>query len=291
MNIYDTNHNQSQTEEKWGDGAFTAAVHVKVLWAVLALILAYLPIFFWMWERWFSRDSYYSHGILVPFVTLFLIWQKKEKLAQLPYVASRWPWVLIISGFILYFFSSMFRVYFSAGISMILVLCGIVLIAYGQRVFQEIAFPIFFLIFMIPAPMVVITNLSFKMKLFAAQIATHILNSIRIPAIRDGSMIRMRHAVVVVDDVCSGLRSLISLTALGTIFAYWLKGNTAKKIVLFLSTIPIAIITNVFRIVFLSSVSEIWGSERAGGLVHDISGFSVFFLAFLLLYAVAKLLE
>ena len=129
------------------------------------------------------------------------------------------------------------------------------------------------------------------MKLFAAQIATILLNNMGIPALREGSIIKMRYAQVVVDDVCSGLRSLISLTALGSIFAYWFKGPPWKRILLFLFTIPIAIITNVFRVIILATLSEIWGPQSIEGFIHNATGFMVFGLAFILLYAVAKLIE
>jgi len=101
----------------------------------------------------------------------------------------------------------------------------------------------------------------------------------------------MRSTYVIVDDVCSGLRSLISLLALGGVFAYGMKAPMIKRMVLFLSTIPIAIITNVCRVILLSAISEIWGSEYATGFIHDFSGFMVFGLAFILLFAVGKLLE
>jgi exosortase len=109
--------------------------------------------------------------------------------------------------------------------------------------------------------------------------------------VRYGSIIKMHSSQVVVDDVCSGLRSLISLTALGSLFAYMMKGPLYKRVLLFLSTIPIAIVTNVCRVFILASVSEIWGSEYIEGFVHDASGYSIFILAFILLYAVKKLIE
>ena len=109
--------------------------------------------------------------------------------------------------------------------------------------------------------------------------------------VRDGSILRLPHAYVIVDDVCSGLRSLISLTALSSIFAYGFKGNALKKITVFVLAIPIAVVTNVCRVVFLSFVSEVWGPQYATGFVHDLSGFLVFALAFVMLYAVVKILE
>jgi len=254
-------------------------------------IFVYWPTFLWMWDRWFVRDSYYSHGILVPFVTAFLIWQKRKVLESTPRESSAWGLRLVILGIVIHFISSLFRVYFSSGFSMLIVLFGLILHFFGRKILDKIVFPISFLVFMIPLPMVVITNISFKMKLFAAQIAAWTLNAIHIPAIREGSMLKMKHSYVIVDDVCSGLRSLISLTALGSIFAYWLKSSMARKIFLFLTTIPIAIITNVFRVIVLSVISEVWGPKYAVGAVHDITGFLAFGLAFVLLYFVSKLME
>src|SRR3989338_10448123 len=259
--------------------------------AAVVLILAYAPVLQWMWDRWFARDSYYSHGILVPLVTIFLIWQKRDELKAIKREESPWGMRLIIGGVLLHVLSSLFRVYFVSGFSMLTVLIGLTLYFYGWKMFRAVSFPICFLIFMIPLPLVVITDISFTMKIFAAKIAAFLLNSMRIPAIREGSLIKMQHAYVMVDDVCSGLRSLISLTALGSIFAYWMKSEMGKRILLFLSTIPIAIITNVFRVVFLSAIAEIWGPQFATGFVHDFSGFAVFALAFLLLYAAGKILE
>jgi len=198
---------------------------------------------------------------------------------------------LIIIGVILYFLSSLFRVYFSSGFSMLIVLYGIVLYFLGLEFVKKTAFPLFFLVFMIPLPEVTITNMSFQLKMFAAKIAGITLNNMNIHAIQEGSIIKMRHTHVVVDDVCSGLRSLIALTALGSIFAYWLKASMAKRIILFLSTIPIAVVTNVCRVVILASISEIWGAQYAEGFVHDATGFLVFVIAFILLYTVGKMLE
>lgn len=263
----------------------------KLLIIAAIFIIAYIPTLQWMWDRWWAADSYYSHGVLVPFVTAYLIWQQKEELAKIKIKESQWGLALIIFGVVLHLFSAMFRIYFSSGFAMLFVFIGIALYFYGVEICKRVAFPILFLAFMLPLPEVAIINLSFKLKMFAAELATMFLNNIGIEAIRDGSWIKMPHAFVIVDDVCSGLRSLISLTALGSIFAYWLKAPLWKRIIVFLTTIPIAIFTNMVRVIFLAFVSEIWGVEYIEGFVHDASGFAVFGLAFLLLYIVNKVIE
>jgi len=257
----------------------------------LAFIFAYFPTFLWMWDRWFAKDSYYSHGILVPFVSGYLLWQKRDVLAKIVCKSSRWGIPLMLFGVGLHVISSLFRVYFSSAFSMLFVLAGAVLHLYGWQMLRQVRFPLAFLFFMLPLPLVVIVNISFKMKLFAAEIARSVLDNMGFQVVRDGSIIKMPHAQVIVDDVCSGLRSLISLAALGAIFAHWLKAPMYKRILLFLSTVPIAVVTNVCRVVFLSFVSEVWGPQYAAGFIHDVSGFMVFALAFLMLYVTARVIE
>ena len=204
--------------------------NMKLVIVGVIFILAYLPTLQWMWDRWWAADSYYSHGVLVPFVSAYLIWMQKDELAKIKRKESNWGILIIIAGVLLHVVSALFRIYFSSGFAMLFVFIGIAVYFYGWETCKKVAFPILFLAFMLPLPEVVIVNISFKLKMFAAELATQFLNSINIPAIREGSLIKMPHAFVVVDDVCSGLRSLISLTALGSVFAYWLKGPIWKRV-------------------------------------------------------------
>lgn len=263
----------------------------KILIVSSLFILTYVPTLFWMWDRWFARDSDYTHGIFIPFVSAFLIWQRREELAAIPPQSSTMGLPLIVLGLFFHIFSSLFRVYFSSGFSMLITLVGIILYFWGNEFLKKIIFPAFFLIFMIPVPLVVVTDISFRMKILAAEIAASVLNQLGFSAIRDGSIIKLHSAYVIVDDICSGLRSLISLTALGSIFAYWMKGPMYKRLLLWVFAIPIAIITNAMRIIFLSVIAEIWGPQYAVGLIHDVSGFMVFVLAFILLFATQRILE
>ena len=265
--------------------------HKNQLIALAIFAIAYVPVFMVMWYRWWAADSYYSHGVLIPFVSAFFIWQMKDELIKMKPKESPWAFGVILAGVVLYLFASVFRVNFIAAFSMLFVLTGLILYFYGTEIFKKIAFPILFLFFMIPLPSVIITRLSFKLKLFAAELATHVIRAIGIKVVQAGSIIQMPHAHVVVDDVCSGLRSLISLLALGSIFAYWFKGPVWKRLLIFVLTVPIAIVTNMVRVVILAVVSEIWGAQYAEGFVHDATGLLVFVLAFILLYVVVKLIE
>jgi exosortase len=264
---------------------------IKLSTLVGLTLLAYTPTFIWMFDRWNAKDTYYSHGILVPFISIFIIWLKRETLGKIAKKPTNWGWVFFIIGILIHAISALLRVYFSSAFSLILVIIGLVLLFLGKKFLKELIFPILFLIFMIPLPLVAIANLSFKLKIFAAHISTIIINKLGIPAVREGSIIKTLHSYIVVEDPCSGIRSLISLIALGALMAYFSNISRIKKAILFMSSIPIAIATNVIRIVALSLVSEMYGSKLATGTFHTIMGVLVFVFAFAGLALVGKMLE
>lgn len=258
----------------------------------ILLLIAYMPIILWMQQRWFAEDSYYAHGILVPFVSLLLVLEKREELRKLAYVPSAWSFRFFILGIIIYWMSAILHIYFLASFSMIIILASLVLHFYGKTTFRYVLFPLMFLVFMVPLPLIVVAAISFKLKIMAAKIATGMLNFFHLPSsLQEASLIKMRHSYVVVEDACGGLRSLISLTALGAVFAFRMRGRLLKKIIIFISAIPIAVLTNAARIVFLAAVGEIFGTKYTSGPLHNISGYMVFTFAFLLLYSLKKLLE
>jgi len=273
------------------DPKITTKSYSQEILIIILLIAASLPTIFWMTDRWFAADSYYSHGVLVPFISLFLILKKRERFKQIPFSPSPWGMRLFLFGIISYWISAILHVYFTSGFSMLVISMALILHFYGKNALKEILFPLLFLVFMIPLPLIIIAFICFKLKIMAAHLATLTLNSIGLPAIEESSLIKMRHCYVLVEDSCGGLKSLISLTALGSIFAYQLRSDIFKKSLLFLSAIPIATLTNAGRIVFLSAVSEVYGTGYAQGLLHNLSGYLVFAFSFLLLYAVKKHLE
>jgi exosortase len=257
----------------------------------ILLAIAYLPTLRWMIERWSTKDTYYSHGFLVPFVSAFIIWTLRDKLKTIVIKPANIGWAFLIPAIIIHLICVPFEISFASGFALIPILVGVVLIFLGKDYLKQLMFPILFLGFMIPLPEVLIVNLSFRLKIFAAQISTLILNSIGVHAIREGSVIKTAHAVLMVEDPCSGIRSLIALIALGALMAYFSDLSKTKKTILFMVSIPIAVSTNIVRIVALSLASEMYGEKLATGLFHDTMGILVFVLAFCGLALIGKLLE
>jgi len=265
--------------------------YIKFFAALAAVLAVYVPVFIWMVGRWMAPGTYYSHGFLVPFISAFLVWLRREDLSRSAFSPSNPGWALFIGGLLVYAISALWQVYFSAGFSLLPVIFGLILVLLGKEFFRPLFFPVAFLAFMIPLPMVAISNLSFRLKIFASQVSVFIVNAMGMRAVRDGSTIRTAHSYLLVEDPCSGIRSLIALIALGTLMAYLSRLSRSKKIILFLSSMPIAVFSNVIRIVALTLVSEVYGVAAATGKFHDAMGIVVFVIAFLSLALVKKVME
>ena len=264
---------------------------VRFLVVAGLVLLAYIPAIAWMIDRWSARDTYYGHGFLVPFISAYIIWLKRGKLKELVPVPTAWGWPVLAAGVVVLMLSSVWRIYFSSAFSFLIVVSGLILLFAGKDYLKTLTFPLTFLLFMMPLPLIAISGISFKLKIFAAQVATALINMLGVSAVREGSVIKTLHAYVVVEDPCSGIRSLIALIAVGALMAYFSRLSRVRKTVLFLSSMPLAIITNIVRITVVSLASEIYGMEFATGKFHDLMGMMVFVLAFLGLMFVTNMLE
>lgn len=264
---------------------------LKFIFCLALLLLAYLPTFIWMWQRWFAKESYYGHGILIPLISLYIIWQRRSRMKEAEVSSQIWAVGIVAAGLLIHIVCALLKVYFISGFSLVLVIYGLILFFWGQQIAKQLRFAIFFLLAMIPLPLVVIGNLTVRLKLFAAWCATFILNKIGFPSICDGSIIRMPASFTVIGAPCSGLRSLISLLTLGIIFSYLMNISYKKKVLLFLSSLPLALMANIFRIILLAIVNDLYGGKVSTGFFHDLSGFLLFGFALTGFFVIARLLE
>ncbi len=259
-------------------------LYLKITIISLLIILTYYNTFIWMEYRWGRTSSYYSHGYLVPLITAFLVWRRRGCFQEAAYSSSTIGIVLFSIGAFMQIASAFMRIHFTSGFSFILVLLGIIFFLFGKEVGKKLLFPILFLIHMIPLPLSAIAELSLKLKLFAAGCAMSLVNLTGIPAIQDGSKMFFSDSSLVVGDVCSGLKSLIALIAFGTLYAHMSSVSNYAKPILFLASVPAALIANIIRILILCIIANNWGSDVATGRAHDITGLLIFGTAFILMF-------
>jgi len=277
-------------EHKTQDTRSHIEVLVKFVVCLGLALLAYIPTINWMIGRWGGKESYYSHGFLVPLIAIFIIWQKRTDLAKTKIASEILGLWIVAACLVVHVVCAALRVYFVSGFTLITVIYGLVLFFFGRGMVYKLTFPILFLFTMVPLPLAVIGALTVKLKLLATQLSVFVLNHIGFRCIQDGSFIRMPASFIEVAAPCSGLRSIISLLTLGLLFAYFSKTSFLKKSILFLSSIPIAIATNVMRIMLVAIVNDLYGGKVAMGFFHDFTGYLVFVVAFVLLYGVMQLL-
>ena len=263
--------------------------------AIVAGILLYIyyPTFAWMADRWIARDSYYSHGFLIPLVTLYWIWKDRQSLQPSWDKPQPWAYALLGACAAVQLASSFLRIYFVSCFSFVVILFALTQLMFGIQVFRRVWYPIFFLSLMVPLPLLVISQVTLQMKFFVATVATSWIKATGIPAIREGSYIHMPNAVMLVGDPCSGLRSFLAILCLGFFLAHDMKSSVWHKIAFIISGWPIAILCNVFRVYFLGLVADIYGSSYAqeGAIPHDMSGYLVFVIAFLALLWIRRKME
>ena len=251
----------------------------------ILIIVIYRETFLWLIERYRGADSYYSHGFLVPFIAAYLIWLKRGDFKDLKWDYNLWGMALIIFGLTIHFLSMFFEVFFISAFSILFLVFGVSLWLFGIKITKKVAFPLCFLIFMFPLPLVAINSISFPMKMLVTKSAVFLLKtSLNIPIKNEGFQVFFPNATLIIENPCSGLRSLISMLALGSIFAFLLKANLNKRILLFLLSVPIALLSNLTRVIMLCLAVYIYGNQIMKSFFHDFSGYLVFFIAFAALW-------
>ena len=240
---------------------------------------AYRTTLIWMYNRYMSADSYYSHGFLIPVVSLYFIYQLKDSLVKIQPEGSLWGLALVLFALLLHLLGTMLYVFSISGFSIFFLATGVTLFLFGQKITRTIWFPLAYLIFMFPLPMAVVELFSFPMKVFATASGVSIIRMLGIPIYHEGFNIYIPAGHLLVGNPCSGLRSLIAFLAIGAIFAYLVPISNLKKWTLFLFSIPVALFSNILRISVLILISNYWGVEAAAPetLFHTGSGHSGFY--------------
>ena len=223
-----------------------------------------------------------SHGILVPFISLFFVWQKWNDLKVARISSSNWGAFILSSSMFLYLLGLASGTEIISRAMIVFSLIGLLLFNLGKEVVRVLAFPLLFLLFMIPVPVTVQGALAFPLQLFATKIAYLFIQALSIPVYQEGNMLYFAQAQLEVAEACSGIRSIAAFTVLSVVFAYLLDKGWVRRIVLLASAIPLALFTNIIRISGTGVLAHYYGSGIADSFLHEFSGIVVFVFGFIL---------
>lgn len=256
--------------------------HLLFLVPFALLLVFYAPVLYGLTFDWYD-DPNYSHGFLVPLVSAFLLWQKRKELLSAVSEVDYRGLILVIGGQLLFLVANGAAEYFTLRLSFIITLFGLVWLLYGRRTVALSWFEFGFLVFMIPIPYVIYYAATFPMQTLAAKATVGALKAIGMGAVRQGNIIHLQGTSLEVAEACSGLRSLVSLLALGALYSYMTQKTLLPRALLFASTVPIAIAGNVFRVFVTSLLVYTVSADITDEPLHSLMGLSVFVVAFLML--------
>ena len=263
---------------------------IRTLATIVGAIAVFGPILTAMVNHWATSDDY-SHGFLVAPLAIYFAWERRIKLRRARIESSWWGLVPLVLGALALMVGRLGVEQMAMREAFVLTVIGLVLLLLGREVFRILAFPLFFLFLMVPLPQSLVNVLSFPLQLIAADLAVDSLHLLNVPALREGNIIHLATARLFVAEACSGLRSLLALGTLGVVFAYFFRSRLSERVVIVLSTIPIAILVNAFRVGLTGILTHKFGEAAAEGVIHQTEGFFTFGLAFALLLVEAWLLQ
>jgi exosortase len=296
---------------------------IRTLWKPAAIIAAisflYLSVLMKLGHDWWT-DENYSHGLLVPLIIGFMLWTERARLWRAIRASQPSLWLggvcLMLAIFALWAGTAGAELYVQR-MSLVLLLAGIVIYFWGFHLLRLTFVSFVLLVLAIPIPAIIFNQVAFPLQLFASRCAVWAMRFFDIPVLRQGNVIELlplgarETKKLEVVEACSGIRSLMTLITLAVVFAYFTRPKSDDKndgdggapldflkrwgfwraLILVSSAIPIAILTNAARVSGTGILAHYYGLEVADGFFHSFSGWVVYIVAFMLLFAVGWVLD
>jgi exosortase len=239
--------------------------------------------------QWWS-DQDMGHGFFVPIVAGYIIWRKREDLLSSAPSPNWWGLVLVAWGAFQLIVATLGAELFLARTAFIFSLVGVVLLLGGTAWLRILSFPLFLLCFMVPLPAIIFNQITFPMQLLASRAASAALTVLGVPVLREGNILELANENLNVVEACSGIRSLLSLSFLSLVYAYFFDKRVWMRAALLIATLPIAIVANAARVTLTALASQ-YDPELAEGILHYASGWVIFMAALVMLIAFHQLLR
>jgi len=250
--------------------------------------------FQWMFARWQDSISFgadYSHGYIIPFVSIGILWFKRKEIFSVEKKVDAHGLAVVLGALLLHWLGAKMQQTRLSLMSLVLLIWGVPFYLFGWQLAKKLIFPFSYLLFCVPLNFLDI--IAFPLRMLSTKMAVGMLGGLGIEASRFGTAILIPSMPTGMDvaDPCSGLRSLLAMTALTAVYAYFTQRTLVRQWILFSASIPLAVIGNISRIVTIAVVSEAVGGKVALGLYHDYSSFILFAASITMMVLFAGLLN
>ncbi len=261
------------------------------IWIGVGLLFVLLtgPIWRWLWGEWMQND-YYSHGVLVAGVAGFLAWRRlalrRRAGLPIPQTPDNRGLILLAGGLLAYLWFYQDRAFFLAAFAMIGVLAGAIWTLGGLGLLRLLVFPVGYLALMVPLPF--IERATLPLALWTGLCSGTVVQWLGLDVLVNGASVTLPNADLVVGAQCSGINSLMALTALMVLVAYVVQGPMWGKALLVALSVPLALLGNILRVANLIVVARFFGVDAAFTFYHDLSGPLFFGIVLLLLFPLTR---
>jgi exosortase len=255
----------------------------------IGFALLYWQVFVKLVMDWYNDDNY-SHGFLIVPIALYFAWERRNKLKAAVQKPSVLGLVVVVGSIAVLLAGILGSELFLTRISIIGALVGTVLFLFGWQHLRVLAFPIAFLLLMIPIPAIIFNQIAFPLQLLASRFGEAAMGIADVPVLREGNVLILANTTLEVAEACSGIRSLVSLLTLAIVLGYFSDRRLWVRLCVALSSIPVAVVTNGVRVAGTGIAAHRFGAAAAEGFFHEFSGWLVFVAAFGLTLAIQRVI-
>ena len=242
------------------------------------VVALYGPVVIQMVVQWW-QDPDYGHGFVVPLFVGYVVYQRRHELRQVPLEPSNLGFPVMLGATVLFLAGTLGAELFVSRSSLLFLFGGMILFFAGWKMLRAVAFPLAFLVLMIPLPALIYNQVTFPLQFLASRLASDSLELVGIPVLREGNVLVLPNYSLEVVEACSGIRSLMSLIALAAGYGYFVEQRLWARITLVVLMLPIAVASNALRVVGAGVVTYFWGPQYAEGFFHFFQGWLIFISA------------
>ena len=241
-------------------------------------------------QQWMSDDNY-SHGFFVVPLAAYFAWERRDALNRAALRPGLGGALLLIGSVVVWMAGLLGAELFLTRVSLIGVIAGLVWFVWGREHLRILAFPIGFLLLMIPLPAIVFNQIAFPLQLLASRVGEAAIAAVGIPVLREGNVLQLPTRSLEVAEACSGIRSLVSLLMLAIVLGWFTERRLGARVLIACAAVPIAIIANAVRVAGTGIASEWISPAASDGFFHAFSGWLMFIVAFAALIGVQRLIR
>jgi exosortase len=267
----------------------SAKGRVAAALVALGFGVLYWPVFIKLVSDWYHDDNY-SHGFLIIPIAAYFAWERRDRLKSEPAHGSVIGLIVVLGSIAVLLAGILGSELFLTRISILGAAVGAVLFMFGWRHLRILAFPLAFLVLMIPIPAILFNQIAFPLQLLASRFGEAVMGAVDVPVLREGNVLILANTTLEVAEACSGIRSLVSLLTLAIVLGYFSDKRSWVRCVVALSSIPVAVVTNGIRVAGTGIAAHRFGAAAAEGFIHEFSGWLVFVAAFGLTIVVQRVI-